>query len=199
MTTGISLFVRAAIVAAIVLLAPPARAGFLGHSLELLSVTNIDTETSLSVFVAGPQLEYHQYLDFFDIADISITLGNKPRNCSDATCPSATPFFQTEAFIGYKLVDYVDTIFPIIHVELASSTVAGFTASQIEFSENEIFVRFNHPLGYLPGNVIPPGEIVLNVRFMAASEPGTLALFCTALAGVFRAGRRRKIGCPTPS
>jgi hypothetical protein len=189
-------FINSAIMAVALLMGPSAHAGFVGHSIELFTVT--DTDNSFGAVVVGAHLEYQPLFDFIDIWDNSITVGNKDHVC-EGVCPEiGIPLLMAGDFFGFRLVDHLDSIAPVIGVEIASSTIAGFTPSDIEFSENEIFLRFEKLGSYVPGDVIPVGQAVLNVTFISAAEPGTFVLFCIGITGIFSVRRRYNTGCPRP-
>jgi len=139
--------------------------------------------------VVGPQVEYDPFFDFIYIADTTITLGNNTRNCVGGFCPVSGVgpfgnFFRLQAYrqSEFNLADRRRRHF--------ASTIAGFSTADIEFSENEIFLRFERLRRFALGNIISPGEAVLNVTFAMIPEPGALALFCAGLAGLIRGQRR---------
>jgi hypothetical protein len=194
--TGIRRRVLGAAFAAALLTAPAAWAGFLGGSVEFLSVTRTPpslaiADNSLKIATVGAQVEYDRFFDFIDVSDNAITLGNDTRNCGGGSCP--VPSILLGDFFGFRLVDRLNAIPAILDVRIAASTIAGFSAGDIVFSENEIFLRIEKTGGYVPGNVIPTGLAVLNVTFDATPipEPSGGALFAAGLAAIFLVRRRR--------
>lgn len=189
--------IAALAVAGLIFCAPAADAGFLGKPFELFSVTGdivvippapTTVDTLMVSGTVGGQTEYDGNFDFIDLSDNTVRLGNNDRHCVGTNCPITPEAFGD--FFGFRIVDYLNRISPIIGVSIHSSSIPGFVIGDITFSENEIFIGIEDLAGFSPGDVIPNGEAVLNVTFATVPEPAPGVLFAAALLGIFAVRRR---------
>lgn len=182
---------------ALCFLGTPASAGFIGKTVGIFDRVDDPfgfppgiSDNLITTTVVGAQTEYDSFFDFIDIADTTITIGNNNRKCVNGFCPIT--FLGLGDFHGFKIADTADELEEILSVSVLSSTDPSFTDADITFTGDEIFISIEDFGNYAVGNVIPQGEIVLQVTFAQqiaqVSAPGSsLGL----LAGILIIGAAR--------
>lgn len=180
-----SLGIRLTFYSMILLASATANAGFMGNTIHadhrfpdsgsvFSDFGNAVVDAGVEYGVAGSRNNLA-----FDISDLAIRI-------FDPDGSSIT--FAGAAFNGFTFDDVFSSIAPIVGLTIdASTTLAGFSASRLSFSAEQLLVNFES-LQFTAGQ-----QLVLNVQFGSqVPTPATLALFGLGLAGLGWS-RRKKV------
>ena len=115
-----------------------------------------------------------------------ITLADSGSN-TDTLTINALNVFGPAAFNGPELIDLSGA--NLLNVQLASSTIVGFTSSDVTFDSSHYWLN-------LQGLSVTAGQkVVVNISTRSSTkvpEPATLALFGVGIAGAAAMRRRKK-------
>lgn len=164
-------------IAALAIVAAPAQAGYLGHSVDAdYRFPNIGTVfDGMSTQVVGAGTEFSLFGVDIDLDDDTIHF-SRPGPVS----------FSPGSFNGWSFFDVFATIDPVIGVEVISSTV-GLDNSRLSFDADTVWVNFVNLAS------ATNFDAVVRVRFSTAAvpAPATVALAAFALGIAVLARRRR--------
>ena len=172
--------ILAAVIVALHAIAATAHAGFVGHTVHLdfrlpdFATVNFDFGNA----VVGPGVEFNTSAAAIDLTDLQISF--------DFVGPGA--FVALGPFNGFKFNDALGTIPDITAVSINSNNMGGFTASDVSFDANNIFLNFNST-GFDASTLV-----VLDVAFApsAVPAPASLMLVALGLIGITAARRWRR-------
>jgi hypothetical protein len=157
-----------------------ASASFVGDTVDLsyAAPTASNIEANFGTQVVNPQANF---------TNAETGIGQVIVNSDSIVFNGNGSHFVADTFNGFEITDGTHSL--ITNVSLGSSTVPGFTASDISFSANSVFFNLE---GLTAGS---SEQITLDVTFSSAvPEPSTWAMMILGFAGIgFMAYRRRQL------
>ena len=192
MKTKISHFAAVALLTAVT--ATSAHAGFVGRELKAsYFVPNLATEygsatATPATFTVGIPVAVETIVDVERVTDIAVDFTDNSLRF-DFTTTLGTPTWLSTPFNGMVFDLVTGSAFSLTSASIdSSSTFAGFDASRVGFTDNQLTINWNG-LSYVNGT-----SLLINFTSAPASvpEPGSLALLGLALAALAYSARQKR-------